>query len=143
MIFESNNAQETYSFAQSLAAKAKPGDVYCLYGDLGVGKTVFSQGFAKGLGIEENVNSATFTIVQEYHSGRMPLYHMDVYRISDEEEMYEVGYEDMVAGEGVCLIEWAGLISGLLPKHYYTVSILRDPEKGFEYRSIEVTEVGD
>lgn len=138
MVFESNSAEETYAFAKELAEHAAPGTVYCLHGDLGVGKTVFSQGFAKGLGIDEPVTSPTFTIVQEYDSGRLPFYHMDVYRISDEEEMYEVGYDDMIEGDGVCLIEWASLISGILPENYISITIIKDAEKGFDYRQISV-----
>lgn len=142
MIFESRSAEETYEFARNLGERAIAGTVYCLEGDLGVGKTVFSQGFAKGLEIDEPVTSPTFTIVQEYHTGRLPFYHMDVYRISDEEEMYEVGYEDMIEGEGVCLIEWAGLISGILPPRYVLVTITKHAPKGFDYRQIAVEQIG-
>lgn len=142
MVFESNSAEETYTFAKKLAEHTVPGTVYCLHGDLGVGKTVFSQGFAKGLGIDEPVTSPTFTIVQEYDSGRLPFYHMDVYRISDEEEMYEVGYDDMIEGKGVCLIEWASLIAGILPASYISITILKDTEKGFDYRQILVEQIG-
>lgn len=142
MIFESRSAEETYTFARELASEAAAGTVYCLHGELGVGKTVFSQGFARGLGIDEPVTSPTFTIVQEYHSGRLPFYHMDVYRISDEEEMFEVGYEDMIADDGVCLIEWASLISGILPPDYVSVTIAKEPAKGFDYRRISVEQVG-
>ncbi len=138
MQFESNSAKETFDFASKLAKEAKPGEVFCLHGDLGVGKTVFSQGFAKGLGIEEPICSPTFTIVQQYDEGRMPFYHMDVYRISDEEEMFEIGFDDMIEGEGVCLIEWASLISGILPPHYTNVTISKNPQNGFDYRMIEV-----
>ena len=141
MIFESNSAKQTYEFAEELAASAGPGDVYCLHGELGVGKTVFSQGFAKGLGIEEPVSSPTFTIVQEYDEGRIPFYHMDVYRISDPEEMYEIGFDEMVEGDGVCLIEWASLIAEILPPHYYSVTIRKDMDRGYDYRHIEVTRV--
>lgn len=142
MIFESRSAEETYAFAKKMAEEAAPGAVYCLEGDLGVGKTVFSQGFAKGLGITEPVTSPTFTIVQEYDSGRLPFYHMDVYRISDEEEMYEVGYDDMIEGRGVCLIEWAGLIAGILPESYVSVIITKNTSKGFDYRQIAVEQIG-
>lgn len=142
MIFESRSAEETYAFAKKMAEEASPGAVYCLEGDLGVGKTVFSQGFAKGLGITEPVTSPTFTIVQEYDSGRLPFYHMDVYRISDEEEMYEVGYDDMIEGKGVCLIEWAGLIAGILPASYVSVIITKNTSKGFDYRQIAVEQIG-
>ena len=115
---------------------AKPGMVISLTGDLGVGKTVFTQGLAKGLGIEEPVNSPTFTIVQVYEKGRLPLYHFDVYRIGDIEEMDEIGYEDYFYGEGVCLIEWADLIREILPEQMCRVTIEKDLEKGFDYRKI-------
>ena len=114
--------------------------VVCLDGDLGVGKTVFTQGFARGLGIEEPVSSPTFTIVQEYEEGRLPFYHFDVYRIGDPEEMEEIGYEDYFYGNGVCFIEWAGLIRELLPEKRTEIIIEKDPEKGFDYRRIRIRE---
>ena len=138
MIIESFSEKETREFAKSLGEGAKEGQVYCLIGDLGVGKTVFTQGFAEGLGVEDWVNSPTFTIVQEYRDGRLPFYHFDVYRIGDPEEMYEVGFEDYVYGEGVCLIEWANLIEDILPLDAITVRINKDLDKGFDYRRIEI-----
>lgn len=138
MIYESNSTQETFAFAKQLAEHACAGEVYCLHGDLGVGKTVFSQGFAAGLGIAEPITSPTFTIVQEYDDGRVPFYHMDVYRISDVEEMYEVGFEDMVGGDAICLIEWAELITDILPEDRCEVTIAKDLERCFDYRRIEV-----
>ncbi len=132
--------EDTFALGKELGEKAKPGDVICLDGDLGVGKTVFTQGFAAGLGITEPVNSPTFTIVQQYDEGRLPLYHFDVYRIGDISEMDEVGYEDLFFGEGVCLIEWSGLIEEILPEHRTTVTIEKDLEKGFDYRKITVEE---
>lgn len=123
---------------KKLGEQAKPGDVFCLNGDLGVGKTVFTQGFAAGLGITEPVNSPTFTIVQQYDGGRLPFYHFDVYRIGDVEEMEEVGYEDCFYGDGVTLIEWAGLISEILPETAVSVTIEKELEKGFDYRKITV-----
>ena len=132
--------EDTFALGKKLGEKAKPGDVICLDGDLGVGKTVFTQGFAAGLGITEPVNSPTFTIVQQYDEGRLPLYHFDVYRIGDISEMDEVGYEDLFFGDGVCLIEWSGLIEEILPEHRTTVTIEKDLEKGFEYRKITVEE---
>ena len=138
MIIESFSEKETREFAKSLGENAKEGQVYCLIGDLGVGKTVFTQGFAEGLGVEDWVNSPTFTIVQEYRDGRLPFYHFDVYRIGDPEEMYEVGFEDYVYGEGVCLIEWANLIEDILPLDAITVRINKDLDKGFDYRRIEI-----
>ena len=137
-VFETNTEEETRTLGERLAEEAKPGDVYTLLGDLGVGKTVFTQGFAKGLGITEQVNSPTFTIVQIYEEGRMPFYHFDVYRIGDVDEMEEVGYEDYVYGEGVCLIEWANLIEEILPPRYTQITIEKNPEKGFDYRKITV-----
>jgi len=138
---ESHSADETSAFAYELSAKAKPGEVYTLNGDLGVGKTVFTQGFAKGLSIDDVVCSPTFTIVQVYEEGRLPLYHFDVYRIGDSSEMDETGFDDYISGEGVCLIEWAELISDILPKEYFSVEITKDLSKGFDYRRITVTKV--
>lgn len=132
--------EDTFALGKELGEKAKPGDVICLDGDLGVGKTVFTQGFAAGLGITEPVNSPTFTIVQQYDEGRLPLYHFDVYRIGDISEMDEVGYEDLFFGDGVCLIEWSSLIEEILPEHRTTVTIEKDLEKGFDYRKITVEE---
>lgn len=141
MIIESFNTKDTFELGKKLGEQAKPGDVLCLYGDLGVGKTVFTQGFAEGLGITEPINSPTFTIVQVYEDGRIPFYHFDVYRIGDVEEMDEIGYDDYIEGEGVCLIEWANLISEILPPHYKTVTIEKDLEQGFDYRKITVEEM--
>ena len=115
MVKESYSPEETFAIGKEIGEQLKPGDVYCLIGDLGVGKTVFTQGLAKGLGIEEPINSPTFTIIQEYHEGRIPLYHFDVYRIGDVSEMDELGYEEYFYGEGVCVVEWADLIEDLLP----------------------------
>lgn len=138
-----NSHEETYAFAASMARAAKPGDIICLDGDLGVGKTVFSQGFAKGLGIEEPVSSPTFTIVQVYDEGRLPLYHFDVYRISNIDEMDEIGYEDYFFGEGVCLIEWASLIEELIPENATYVTIEKDVAHGFDFRQITVEQRGE
>ena len=141
MIIESNSREETYKVGIQLGKDAVSGQVYCIYGDLGVGKTIISQGVAAGLGITEVVNSPTFTIVKEYDEGRLPLYHFDVYRIGDVEEMDEIGYEDYFYGDGVCLIEWANLIEEILPEKYTEIRIEKDLEKGFDYRKITVTEV--
>ena len=140
MVKETFNAKETFEAGYEMGKKALPGQIYCLNGDLGVGKTVFTQGFAKGLGIEEPVNSPTFTIIQEYLEGRLPLYHFDVYRIGDVEEMDEVGFDEYVSGEGVSLVEWANLIEEILPDHYQKITIRKDLEKGFDYREIEMEE---
>lgn len=138
MIIESLETKDTYELGKKMGEQAVKGDVYLLLGDLGVGKTVFTQGFADGLGITEPISSPTFTIVQEYEDGRMPFYHFDVYRIGDVEEMEEIGYEDYFYGEGVCLIEWANLIEEILPKTAKTITIEKDLEKGFDYRRITV-----
>ena len=140
MVIETTSAKETFEAGYRLAQSVHPGQIYCLNGDLGVGKTVFTQGFAKGLGIEEPINSPTFTIVQQYDGGRLPFYHFDVYRIGDVEEMEEIGYEDYIYGEGVSLIEWANLIEEILPEHYTEIRIEKDLEQGFDYRRIEVCE---
>lgn len=139
MIFESNSPEETFKIACQLGKQAKPGEIYCLSGELGVGKTVFSQGFANGLGITEDVNSPTFTILQTYESGKMPLYHFDVYRLGDVEEMEEIGYDDYFFGEGVCLIEWAEVIQEILPAGRKNVRIEKALNKSYDYRKIIVT----
>ena len=140
MIRETFSEKETYDLGKELGAKAVPGQVVCIDGDLGVGKTVFTKGFAKGLGVEEDVVSPTFTIIQIYDEGNLPLYHFDVYRIGEPEEMYEIGFEDYFYGEGVCLIEWASLIEELLPENAVRIRIEKDLEKGFDYRKITVEE---
>ena len=138
MIYETNSAEETFELGKKLGEQALAGQIYTLSGDLGTGKTVFTQGFAKGLGIEEAVNSPTFTIVQIYDGGRLPFYHFDVYRIGDIEEMEEIGYEDCFYGQGVSMVEWAELIQELIPEHAIPVLIEKDLEKGFDYRKITV-----
>lgn len=138
MVIESLETKDTYELGKSMGEKAQKGDVYLLLGDLGVGKTVFTQGFADGLGITEPISSPTFTIIQEYEDGRLPFYHFDVYRIGDIEEMEEIGYQDYFYGNGVCLIEWANLIEELLPSTAKKIVIEKDLEKGFDYRKIIV-----
>lgn len=139
MKFESFSAEETYDLGKKLGEEAKPGAVYCLSGDLGVGKTVFTKGFAVGLGVTDTVNSPTFTIVQVY-KGRMPFYHFDVYRIEEPEEMEEIGYEDYFYGDGACMIEWAELIEELIPENAVKVRISKELQKGTDYRLITVGE---
>ena len=137
---ESFCANDTFALGEKIGKNAKPGQVYTLIGDLGVGKTVFTQGFARGLGIQSDVNSHTFTIIQQYEEGRLPLYHFDVYRIGDISEMDEIGYEDCFYGEGVCLIEWASLVEEIIPETAIEIRIEKDLEKGFDYRKITVEE---
>lgn len=137
MNFESFTEQETFDIAYDIASKAKPGEVYCLIGDLGVGKTIFSKGFAKGIEIEEHITSPTFTIVQEYE-GKMPLYHFDIYRIEDMDELELIGYEDYFFGNGVCLVEWANNVPEAIPQDAKWIYIEKDLEKGFDYRKITI-----
>ena len=140
-IIESFSPEETLELGRKMGQEAKPGEVYTLIGDLGVGKTVFTQGIAEGLEIGEAICSPTFTIVQVYEEGRMPFYHFDVYRIGDIEEMDEIGYEDYFYGEGLCMIEWANLIEEILPPSYKEITIEKDLEKGFDYRRITIKTV--
>ena len=135
---ESFSWEETFNIGRDIAIESNPGDVFCLNGDLGTGKTVFSQGFGLGLNIDEPIVSPTFTILKEYHQGRIPLFHFDVYRISDEEEMEEIGYYDLIDGSGVCLIEWSDLIKEILPQKLTQINISKNPQKGFDYRKIEI-----
>lgn len=137
---ETYSAEETFQIGKKIGQDAKPGQVYTLVGDLGVGKTVLTQGVAAGLEITEPICSPTFTIVQIYETGRMPFYHFDVYRIGDVDEMDEVGYEDCIYGEGVCMIEWADLISEILPPHYAEITIQKDLSRGLDYRKITIEE---
>lgn len=142
LVVETFSPEETLELGRRLGQQAKPGEVYTLIGDLGVGKTVLTQGIAEGLEIEEPICSPTFTIVQVYEEGRMPFYHFDVYRIGDVEEMEEIGYEDYFYGDGLCMIEWANLIPEILPPYYREITIEKDLEKGFDYRRITITERG-
>lgn len=138
MTFESHSREETIKFAADMAAKAEPGEVFTLTGDLGVGKTVFAKGFAKGLGVTEPVTSPTFTIVQEYLSGRLPFYHFDVYRIGDPDEMEETGFYDYLERGGVVLIEWAELIEDILPSPRTAIKLEKDLDGDDDYRLITV-----
>lgn len=139
MVIETRSPEETFALGKKIGEMARPGEIYTLTGDLGVGKTVFTQGVAAGLGITEPVSSPTFTIIQEYDSGRLPFYHFDVYRIGDIEEMDEIGYDDYFFGQGLCLIEWANLIEEILPENRREIVIEKDLEKGFDYRRITIT----
>lgn len=142
MVYETYSAEETAELGRRLAQQIRPGSVCALIGDLGVGKTVFTQGIAEGLGISEPICSPTFTIVQVYEEGRMPFYHFDVYRIADPEEMEEIGYEDYFYGDGFAMVEWADLILELMPAQYQKITIEKDLEKGFDYRRITVEQTG-
>lgn len=108
--------KETENFGRKLAENAEPGTVIALIGDLGTGKTALTKAIADGLGVAETITSPTFNIVRQYESGRIPLYHFDVYRIDDIDEMYELGYEEYFFGEGVCVVEWADMIEEIIPE---------------------------
>ena len=140
MIRETGSAEETFALGKTIGEAAKPGDILLLRGDLGVGKTVLAQGIAAGLGVQGPVNSPTFTILQEYRDGRLPLYHFDVYRIEEPEEMEEVGFEEYLFGDGVALIEWPERIAELLPEDAVEINIKKELNKGFDYRIIEIDE---
>ena len=140
MIIETNSSRETYNCGFRMGQEAKPGQIICLEGDLGVGKTVFTQGFADGLGIHEPICSPTFTIIQEYTEGRLPLYHFDVYRLGSCEEMDEIGYEEYFYSGGVCLVEWGNLFPELFPENTTYITIEKNLDKGFDYRTITVKE---
>lgn len=141
-VFESYSYEDTHKIADEIAKNLTGGEFIAMYGDLGAGKTAFVQGLAKSLGIENHITSPTFTIVNEYE-GRLPLYHFDVYRIADPDEMYEIGYEEYIESDGVCIVEWAELIEDLFPNDYYKITILKDEEKGFDYRKIIFEESGE
>ena len=137
-IIESFSVEDTFELGKQIGIEASPGLVITMDGDLGAGKTLFTQGLAEGLGVTEPVNSPTFTILQVYDTGRMPLYHFDVYRIGDSEEMDEIGFDDFIYGEGVSVIEWASQIEDILPEHYMKINITRNPQEGFDYRKITI-----
>lgn len=138
IIYETGSSEETFAFGRRLGEQAKAGDIYCLDGELGTGKTVFSQGFAAGLGISEPVCSPTFTILCEYEDGRLPLYHFDMYRIEEPQELDEIGCDEYFFGEGAVLIEWASLVKEVIPQGAVWITLEKDPQKGFDYRRITV-----
>ena len=140
MTYESMSDRDTHDLGYKLGTCARPGDVYSLDGDLGTGKTVFTAGFAQGLAIRTPVCSPTFTILQVHEEGRIPLYHFDVYRIGDPQEMEEIGFDDYAFGQGVCLIEWGNRIEEMLPPNTVHITIKKDLERGFDYRIIQIEE---
>ncbi len=141
--FESVTEKATFDYAKHMGEEAKAGDVIALTGEMGAGKTVFAKGFAKGLGIKEIVSSPTFTLVQIYDDGRLPLYHFDVYRIADVSEMDETGFEDYISGEGVTLVEWADMIRDIMPENTKWVRIYKDPDVEPDYRRLVIEDTGD
>lgn len=139
-IEDSYTEQQTYALGQELGRQAQPGSIFCLVGDLGTGKTILAKGMAKGLGIQEDIVSPTFTIVQEYHNGRLPFYHFDIYRITDEDELFEIGWEEYINGDGVCLVEWADQVPEAIPPEAVWIRIEKDLTRGIDYRKITVSE---
>ncbi|MDY6011941.1 tRNA (adenosine(37)-N6)-threonylcarbamoyltransferase complex ATPase subunit type 1 TsaE [Clostridium sp.] len=143
MEFEVNSIEETTKLGKELGKILNPGDIICLTGDLGTGKTHITKGISEGLGITDNITSPTFTIVNEYNSGRLKLYHFDVYRVSDPDEIYAIGFDDYIFGDGVSIIEWANYIEEILPKEYLHIYITKDLSKGENYRKITITPYGE
>lgn len=117
------NVEETMIIGERMGKSVEKGTTVCLTGDLGTGKTHFAKGFAKGMGIDENITSPTFTIVNEYHEGRLPFYHFDVYRVNDLDEILDIGFDEYIYGQGVTLIEWADMIEAILPEDFIHVKI--------------------
>lgn len=136
--FYSASSADTFNIGAGFGESATPGTVLCLDGDLGAGKTVFTKGFAKGLGSQALVTSPTYTLMHIYDDGRLPIYHFDVYRIDDEDEMAEIGFEEYLRGDGVTIVEWAALVPGLIPDDAIKITITRDPQGDSDSRIVTV-----
>lgn len=136
-IIETRTSEETFQLGKRLGETAQRGDIYALVGDLGVGKTVFSKGFAEGLAIDEVISSPTFTLINEYQGGRLPLYHFDIYRIEEAEELDAIGFQDYIYGDGVCLVEWANRTPEIFPEHTVWIKIEKDYMQE-DYRKVSV-----
>ncbi len=137
-IIESYSEASTRELGLTLGKEAGPGSIFALIGDLGTGKTILAKGMAEGLEIQSDIVSPTFTIVQEYHEGRLPFYHFDIYRIEDEDELFEIGFDEYINGNGVCLVEWADQVPEAMPEETVWIRISKDLSKGVEYRKIEI-----
>lgn len=138
---ESYSEEETFAIGKKIGEEALPGSVYCLIGDLGTGKTVMARGMARGLGIEGDIVSPTFTIVKEYEEGRIPFYHFDIYRLEDEEELQMIGWEEYIGRDGTCLVEWADLIPEAMPEDAIWLLVEKDLSKGVDFRKITIKEM--
>lgn len=141
-IYKTFSEEETFNLAKEMGNSQEPGSVICLSGDLGAGKTVFAKGLCDGLGVCEYISSPTFTIVNEYMGEKYPVYHFDMYRIEDESELIEIGYEEYISSDGVCIIEWPSNVEGALPKKRIDVEIERNLSEGDDYRTITIKEIG-
>lgn len=127
MEFISSSVETTEELGRALAARLQPGDIVAFYGDLGAGKTAFTRGLAEGLGIHEMVTSPTYTIVNEYLSGKLPLFHFDMYRLSDADDLFDIGWEDYLARGGICAVEWSERVEEAL-YDAIRVTICKDAE---------------
>ena len=143
MEFEIHNVNDTTQLGIKLGELLNPGDIICLTGDLGAGKTHITKGIALGLGINDNITSPTFTIVNEYEGGRLKLNHFDVYRVSDPDEIYAIGFDNYIFSDAVSIIEWANYIEEILPQDFLHINIKKDLEKGEDYRKIILTPYGE
>ncbi|AQM61278.1 tRNA (adenosine(37)-N6)-threonylcarbamoyltransferase complex ATPase subunit type 1 TsaE [Clostridium baratii] len=143
MEFEVNSISETTNIGEALGKLLNAGDIICLTGDLGTGKTHITKGIAKGLNITDNITSPTFNIVNEYDSGRLKLNHFDVYRVSDPDEIYAIGFDDYIFSDAVSIIEWANYIEEILPNDFLHIYIQKDLSKGENYRKITLTPYGE
>ena len=143
MVFEINSVEQTTQLGINLGRLLNAGDIVCLTGDLGTGKTHITKGIAKGLNIDDNITSPTFTIVNEYDSGRLKLNHFDVYRVSDPDEVYAIGFDDYIFSDAVSVIEWANYIEEILPEDLLHIKIEKDLSKGDDYRKITITPYGE
>ena len=143
MEFEVYSVDETTQLGIKLGRLLNAGDIVCLTGDLGTGKTHITKGIAKGLGITDNITSPTFTIVNEYEGTKLKLNHFDVYRVSDPDEIYAIGFDDYIFSDAVSIIEWANYIEEILPEDLLHIKIEKDLSKGEDYRKITLTPYGD
>lgn len=137
-----NSVEETLEIGRKIGEKANPGDIFCLIGDLGTGKTHITKGIAKGLNVSDNITSPTFNIVNEYDSGRLKLYHFDVYRVNDPDEIYAIGFDEYIFSDGVSIIEWANYIEELIPEEYLLIKIEKQLHLGDNVRKIILESFG-
>ncbi len=143
MIIKINDLQETLNIGKKLGSLAKEGDIFCLEGEVGAGKTHLTKGIALGLGINDNITSPTFTIVNEYDTGRLKLNHFDVYRVNDPDEIYAIGFDEYIFSKGVTVIEWSDYIEELIPEEAVHITIKKVPTKGESYREIIISYKGE
>ncbi len=141
LVLRTSRSEETFRVGQLIGAALSPGDIVCLHGDLGAGKTVLTQGIGWGLGVNQPINSPTFTLVNEY-AGRIPLYHLDLYRLAEPAQLEQIGWEECVFGEGVAVIEWPEVLTPLLPADYLKISLEKDLSAGEDCRLLTLEGLG-